>query len=152
MIVMAERRPLYAQLPDMPAGKVLEDVFAQAAGFSQADQNDEYFIPEMSRAETVLFPNDSPMALGKMASQRRFEMVGRAVDQLRREGFLAGTRFASFHATLAALRDAAGARAAGNENHFSSVTVALRPADIPAAQAVAIAASRTVIDGESSWT
>ena len=26
MVVMAERRPLYAQLPDMPAGKVLEDV------------------------------------------------------------------------------------------------------------------------------
>ena len=34
MVVMAEKRPLYAQLPDMPAGKVLEDVFAQAAGFS----------------------------------------------------------------------------------------------------------------------
>ena len=78
------------------------------------------------------------MALGKMAPERRFEMVGRAVDQLRREGFLAGTRFASFHATLAALRDAAGARAAKNENHFSSVTVALRPADIPAAQAGAV--------------
>ena len=66
MVVMAEKRPLYAQLPDMPAGKVLEDVFAQAAGFSLADQNDEYFIPEMSRAEAVLFPNDSPMALGQM--------------------------------------------------------------------------------------
>ena len=79
MVVMAERRPLYAQLPDMPAGKVLEDVFAQAAGFSQADQNDEYFIPEMSRAEAVLFPNDPPLALGKMESERRFEMVGRAV-------------------------------------------------------------------------
>ena len=71
MVVMAEKRPLYAQLPDMPAGKVLEDVFAQAAGFSQTNQSDEYFIPEMSRAEAVLFPNDSPMALGKMASQRR---------------------------------------------------------------------------------
>ena len=65
-------------------------------------------------------------------------MVGRAVDQLRREGFLAGTRFASFHSTLAALRDAAAARAAKNENHFSSVTVALRPADIPAVQAGAV--------------
>ena len=135
MFVMAERRPLYAQLPDMPAGKVLEDVFAQAAGFSQADQNDEYFIPEMSRAEAVLFPNDPPLALGKMESERRFEMVGRAVDELRRDGFLAGTRFASFRATLAALRDAAGVRAAREENHFSSVTVALRPADIPAVQA-----------------
>ena len=119
---MAEGPSLRAQVSNLRSKADLEAVFEHADGFQLLDQDNGAFIPELKRAEAALFPADAPLTLKSLELVTRLDMVGRAVGQLGRGGFLPTKRFLSFGAAVAALEEAVRERHEVEQKYFSAVT------------------------------
>ena len=119
---MAEGPSLRAQVANLRSKADLEAVFEHADGFQLIDQDDGAFIPELKRAEAALFPDDAPSTIRSLGLVTRLDMVGRAVGQLGRDGFLPTKRLLSFGAAVAALEEAVRERHEVEQKYFSAVT------------------------------
>ena len=128
---MAEGPSLRTQVSNLRSKADLEAVFEHADGFPLIDQDDRAFIPELKRAEAALFPADAPLTLKSLELVTRLDMVGRAVSQLSRDGFLPTKRFINFGAAVAALDEAVRERHDVEPKYLSAVTPGAYPEEVP---------------------
>ena len=119
---MAEGPSLRTQVASLRSKDDLEAVFEHADGFPLIDQDDRAFIPELKRAEAALFPDDAPSTLRSLELVTRLDMVGRAVGQLSRDGFLPTKCFIDFGTAVAALEEAVRERHDVEPKYLSAVT------------------------------
>ena len=148
---MAEGPSLRTQVSNLRSKADLEAVFEHADGFPLIDQDMGAFIPELKRAEAALFPADAPLTLRSLELVTRLDMVGRAVSQLSRDGFLPTKRFIDFGTAVAALEEAVRQRHDTEPRYLSAVTPGAYPEDVPGGGAGSAATSLVYFPREASF-